>query len=306
VFARLKEGDMSFKCAPCSDRWHGVLAIVGLLALDALLVWRILARPLDGWSFVLALWLLASACAVAYLGYRTVGSFTMEYWVDRDAVTLAWGPTRQIVPMGQIKRIQRGAGQLSDRARPWHWPCSDRRRVNCANLGMLNSYATCPPARQVILVTDGESYGLSPADPDGFLRALQQRYALGLARPLQTELRRPPLWTWPLWRDRTALFLVGAGLVAVFLLFGVLSFRFPGLSSDLPLHFDVNGAPDRIAPKVGLFSLPVIGLLSWVFDLAAGIWTYRRVQRGAAYLLWGGALVVQVVAGLALYDLMRW
>ena len=69
-------------------------------------------------------------------------------------------------------------------------------------------------------------------------------------------LSRPPLWTWPLWRDRSALFLMVAGLFGMLVMFAVLCFRYPALSSDLPLHFDVTGMPDRIAPKSGLFGLP--------------------------------------------------
>ncbi len=69
-------------------------------------------------------------------------------------------------------------------------------------------------------------------------------------------------------------------------MFGMLTFRFPDLSSDLPLHFDVNGLPDRIAPKSGLFALPLIGLLAWLGNLTAGVWIYRRLQRYGAYLLW--------------------
>jgi hypothetical protein len=52
--------------------------------------------------------------------------------------------------------------------------------------------------------------------------------------------------------------------------------------------------------------LPLIGLMAWGFNLVTGIWLYQRVQQGAAYLLWGGAVVVQLVAGLALFNLMRW
>jgi len=89
-------------------------------------------------------------------------------------------------------------------------------------------------------------------------------------------------------------------------MFAVLSFLFPYLSADLPLHFDVNGLPDRIASKSGLFGLPVIGLVTWLFNTVVGIWLYRRIQRGAAYLLWGGAMVVQGITGLALFNLMRW
>jgi hypothetical protein len=298
---------MTFKPLSCSDRWYGLLAIFGLIVADAGSVWAILHRPLDGLSYLLVLWVLASILILLYIGYRTLGAFTLEYWVDRDAVTLVWGPTRQIVPVGEIQRVLVGGQEYRmPRFQPWHWPCPDRRRVACDGLGVVNSYATRPLDRQLVLVTAAESYGLSPADPKGFVSALQERYALGVARPLQTALRRPPVWTWPLWRDRVALFLIGAGLLGVLLIFGALCFRYPALSSDLPLHFDASGIPDRIVPKSGLFVLPMIGLIAWSFNLVAGIWLYRRVQQGAAYLLWGGAVIVQMVAGLGLFNLMRW
>ncbi len=297
---------MSFKPLPCTDRWHGVLALLAILAFDFLAISQVVRRAIDGLSFLLAVCVLASILLLFYIGYRSVGAFTMEYWVDRDGVTLRWGATQQVVPMGIIRRIQRGGKAGGSRRKPWHWPCPERRRCRCEGLGVVNSYASRPLDQQLILVTDGESYGISPVDPEGFLGALQERFALGVARVVPPELRRPPLWTWSLWRDRAALFLIGAGLVGVLILFGSLSVRFPNLSSDLPLHFDVAGLPDRIAPKMGLFALPTIGLLAWGANLIAGIWTYRRVQAGSAYLLWGGALVVEVIAGIALFNLMRW
>jgi hypothetical protein len=297
---------MTFKPLSRSDRWYGLLAMLGLILLDAGSVWVILHRPVDGLSFMLALWLLASLLLLVYIGYRTLGAFTLEYWVDRDAVTIVWGPARQIVPVGQIQRVLAAADCRLPRPRPWHWPCPDRRRFTCAGLGVVNSYSTRPLDQQLILVTGGESYGVSPADPGGFMKALQERYALGIGRPLQAELRRPPVWTWPLWKDRAALVLIGAGLLGVLLMFGALCFRFPELSSDLPLHFDAGGIADRIVPKSGLFVLPIIGLIAWAFNLVVGIWLYRHVQQTAAYLLWGGAVVVQFFAGLALFNLMRW
>ena len=52
--------------------------------------------------------MLGAVLVIVYLGYRTLGAFTLEYWVDRDGVTVMWGATRQIVPMGQIERIVPG------------------------------------------------------------------------------------------------------------------------------------------------------------------------------------------------------
>lgn len=299
---------MTFKPHVCEDRWHGLLAIAGLLLLDVGAVRLVADRPVDGISFVLVLWVLGSLLAAVYIGYRTLGALTLEYWVDRDAVTLVWGLSRQIVPVASIERIMIGTqAQALTRPKPWHWPCRERRRLLCdRGLDVVNAYATRPLADQVILETSAENYSLSPADPEGFVTALQSCYALGPARRLQAHIERPPIWTWPLWRDRVALALIGMGLLSVILMFGLLCFRFPYLSSDLPLHFDANGLPDRIESKSGLFALPIIGLLTWGFNLIAGIVLYRRVQRGAAYLLWGGAVIVAGIAGLALINLMRW
>lgn len=298
---------MNFKPLSSADRWHGLLLIAGLALVIVAALRLLLGRPVDGLSFVLGLVALGGVALLAYIGYRTIGAFSLRYWVDRNAVTLVWGSTRQIVPLGQIRRIVVGSPATTvTPSRLWHWPCPYRRRLISTELGVVNAYATRPLNEQVILVTAEESYGLSPRDPDKFIAALQERFALGPAREMALELQRPPAWTWPLWRDRAAIFLVSAGLLGVLMMFGVLSFRFPTISADIPLHFDVNGMPDRIASKDGLFALPVIGLVTWVFNAVTGIWLYRRVQRGAAYLLWGGALAVQGIMGLALFNLMRW
>jgi hypothetical protein len=298
---------MTFKPLYCPDRWKGLLAILGLMALDVLCLRVALARPLDGLSYLLCVLVLASLPVIGYLFYRTMGAFTLEYWVDRDGVVVVWGPMRQVVPMGQINRVQRGAVPVTaEGPRPWHWPCPDCRPVQSDQLGLVRMYATRPLGEQVLLVTPDGSYGLSPENPQAFIDALQARFRLGVARPLRAEVRRPPLWTWELWRDWRALALISAGLLGVLVMSGALAFRFPALSSDLPLHFDVNGIPDRIAPKSDLIVLPVIGLLTWIVNLAIGVWVYRRNQRQGAYLLWAGAAVVQVVIGLALLNLMRW
>lgn len=298
---------MSFKPSPYPGRWYGPLAMLALIGLDVIMLRGLLARPVDGLSFVLALSMLGTILAVVYLGYRTLGAFTLEYWVDRNAVTIVWGLTRQIVPMGQIERIvdEPGIAPLQEHA-PWHWPCPNRRRMRTEAFGTINAYGTKPLREQIVLVTPHENYGVSPADPKRFLEALQDRFALGPSRALAPELQRPPVWTWPLWRDRAALFLMGAGLVGLLIMFAALTFRYPDLSPDLPMHFDVAGLPDRISPKSELFTLPVIGLVVWVFNTAVGVWLYRHVQRGGAYLLWFGALAVQGIAGLALFNLMRW
>ena len=115
-------------------------------------------------------------------------------------------------------------------------------------------------------------------------------------------VRRPAWWSHPLWSDRLGLGLLLLGVVLNLALFAVLSWRFADLPADMPLHFDVLGQPDRIGPRSALLTLPMLGLLSWTINGLVGLWQYQR-QRLAAYLLWAGASVVQMLAWVALRGL---
>ena len=97
---------MSFKPFPTDERWYAIAVLAALLGLDGVLVLWLMDRPVDGLSFLAALAVLGSLLVFVYIGFRTFGAFTLEYWVDRDAVTLKWGLTRQIVPLPLIQRVQ--------------------------------------------------------------------------------------------------------------------------------------------------------------------------------------------------------
>jgi hypothetical protein len=64
------------------------------------------------------------------------------------------------------------------------------------------------------------------------------------------------------------------------------------------LHFDAAGLPDRFGPRSQVFILPFIGLLSLGTDLVVGLPMYLRDHMGA-YLLWSGAILVQILAWIA-------
>ena len=293
---------MTFKPLRSRQGWYGLLSCLVLLAVDALLLRFLLSMPISGTSFILALLVLLSLPLLLYLAYRTWGCFSLEYRVDRDGVTIVWGPMRRAVPMGQIERIVR-RGLPSETPRRWPWPGPYAATRSESSLGQLLSYATRPPAEQLLLVTPRMVYGISPADQERFLEALQERHLMGPARTLPTEPTWPRLWRWRFWQDRVGQGLLLAGLLLCLALFGFLAFRFPALPESVPLHFDAAGQPDRIGPRQGLFLLPLIGLLAWGINAVWGGVIYRR-QRLAAYLLWGGAIAVQVIAGLALWGLI--
>lgn len=291
---------VSFKPLRSRQGWYGLASCLGLLAVDALLLRGLLSLPISGCSFVLALLVLLSLPLLGYLAYRTWGCFSLQYQVTRDGVIIVWGPLRQPVPMGQIERIVRGGP--SQMRRWWPWPGPYAAAPGQSPLGRLLSYATRPVAEQLLLVTPDRVYGISPAEPERFLEALQERHRLGPARTLTAEPVWPRLWRWRFWQDRLGQGLLLVGLLFSLALFGLLSFRFPALPEQIPLHFNAAGQADRLGPRQGLFLLPFIGLLAWGVNALWGGVVYRH-QRLAAYLLWGGAVAVQVIAGLALWSL---
>jgi len=294
---------VTFKPLRSRQGWYGLLVGLALLAADGLLLSVVLGRPIDGPSFVLVLLILLSLPLLLYLAFRLWGCFNLRYLVDRNGVTIVWGPMRQEVALGQIERIVKG-GTVQRRLAWWPWPGLHAAVGGESDLGPYFSLATRPPAQQLLLVTPGKVYGISPAEPERFLEALQERNLLGPAHILPAEPRWPSLWSWGFWRDRLGQALLLSGVALVLALFGFLAFRFPSLPPEIPLHFDALGRPDRVGPRQGLFLLPLIGLLAWTINTAWGGLIYRR-QRLAAYLLWGGTIAVQIIAGLALASLIR-
>jgi uncharacterized membrane protein len=68
----------------------------------------------------------------------------------------------------------------------------------------------------------------------------------------------------------------------------------------LPLHFDVHGNPDRVGERSEIFVLPVIGLVINIVNIGVGLLLRRHLgMLFASYLLWSGALLMQVLLWIA-------
>ena len=294
---------MTFAPHPCPYVWRGFVAAAALLMLVIAAIGALTRLPFGGPAFLLALFALGWLAVALYLLYRTLSCLTLRYWVDRDGVTIAWLFARYVIPMEQIQRIIRGSREEM-RSPWWTWPTPYMTRWRYGAGEWWLSLATRPPPDQLLLITPYGTIGLSPRDPEGFIQALQERYRLGPARRLVPGARLPRITRWPVWRDRLGLALLLAGLLGVLILFGWLSLVYPRLPEELPLHFDAQGMPDRIGPRSGLLILPIIGLLTWAVNGGIGGLVYARQPIGA-YLLWGGTLVIQVLAGIALANLIR-
>ncbi|HBY97296.1 MAG TPA: hypothetical protein DEP84_25715 [Chloroflexi bacterium] len=102
----------------------------------------------------------------------------------------------------------------------------------------------------------------------------------------------------PLSRDRLSLLFLVLVLALNVGLFGFLWLRFNQMPVLVPMHFDTLGQADRIAPRNEIFKLPIIGLIIAGTNLILGL-LLRRTLPFATYLLWGGAVLIELLLFVA-------
>jgi hypothetical protein len=269
---------MVFKPRRSTGILVGIAVIFSLLALDALLLSYLRQIPISLVFFVFALLVILSFPLLALLGYLVYGLFNLRYQLHRDALTIVWGATQHVIPMDSIREVVRGE-DLGEEARVKgvSWPGYLVGRDQ--GIGRTLFYATEPAAGQLLVVTPSLAYSISPADADGFLDAFEIRQQMGPIQLLSYEHRQPRFLSWPLWRDRLALLLLALGLGTNLILFAYLCWRYPALG------------------RADVFRLPVIGLVALIANSSLGIFIHSR-QRVGAYLLGGGAIVIQFLSWL--------
>lgn len=296
---------MVFAAKPALARWEGVALAVWIVLFDVLLVVWALRRPIDLLQFLLFLAMALSIPVLIHLLYRTWAAFSLEYWVDRNTITLRWAHLQQVIPTQSVREIVQGAPlPVDERWSLLRWPMPFLAIASQPTAQSINLCATRPPTECIVLKTDAGVYALSPADADGFVEALQARYRLGPTQVVTPERVQRTWLTNVFADDPQGVWLLAIGLIGVLLLFAVLTISFPDLPDVLAVRYNSQGLPEEIREKSALFRLLVIGLLAWGVNAIGGIWFATQRQRIGAHMLWGGAIVVQVFLLLALVSLI--
>lgn len=280
----------------------GLMSFITLV--NAVLIGIAASQPLGIGTFAVGIAALFGFLLVGLLAYWVYGLAGSGYELDRNALVILWGPSKQVIPIGDIERVF-GGDEIRGKIRfygagwPGHWVGYGE----ITDSGDTLFYATESPRKQIFVATPGLVYGISPANREEFLASLQERLQMGPTQAVEQSSRRPSILEWGIWQDRLGLALIGAATVALVALFGLLSFYFPALPLLVPLRFCASGSPTRLAPRADLFLIPLIGLVSLLVNGALGGLLYRR-DRVASYLLWGGSLVVQLLTWSAALGLL--
>ncbi len=295
---------MVFTASADKTRWEGLLICTWILVADALLFLWALRRPIDWIKFSFIFIAALSIPLLLYWAYRTWMAFTVEYWVERNMVTVRWANERRMIPMAAIQQIiQGGVADLSGGSR-LDWPAPFVRPGRGLGLINLTMVATRPLTECLVLEADGSAYALSPADGREFVAALQRRAAMGSLGDVEPTPAKSTFMEQAFGARQAGYYLIGAGLIGVLVLVGVLMVNFPSLPDALTLQYNPDGIPIVVRSKSALFVLPIVGFVAWFVNGIGGLFMAGREQVTGAYMLWGGAIVVQICSLLALLSVI--
>jgi hypothetical protein len=281
------------------SRRRGILFLGVLLALLAsssgLFFWAALGQQAGA---DLALDLILSMLLVApvpWIIYRLYSLLQAAYALERDGLRIRWGLRAEDIPLPSIEWM-RPANELGFALR---MPLGGLLgaylgTVKVEGLGAVEFIAS--DRRTMLLVaTPSKVYVISPEDPNAFMRSFRRVIELGSLSPLASRSVRPVAFVERLWADLPVRWMLLAGFGVSLALALVVVLRIPTLRA-VSLGFDVQRRPLDPGPAESLLLLLVLGGFSYVLNLLAGVFFYRRdSSRPIAYLLWGAGVAAPLL-----------
>jgi hypothetical protein len=282
----------------------GLAIAVVLIAATVGLVVTAVVTPLSLRVFLMGIGALVTLGLALRVLYQLWGLVNASYELDRNALTINWGPVAHQIPMGSVREVFSGSKLTNLHIRPSvRWPgyfvalgratghATDGKDTPTGSIALdpILFYATAPLQDQVIVRTEGIAYAISPANLEEFLVALRERLEMGPTQEVEEHSTRPAFLEWSFWQDRWSLSMLSAALLALVLLVGVLTWRYPYLPSQIALRFTPGGEPLLIAQASRIFYFAMLGAAFVVINGLLGFLFYRR-ERPLAYFLWSGLL----------------
>jgi hypothetical protein len=282
-----------------------------------LLVGSLLALWSAGVAYVLYSFASASPVGVgAFLGYAAAAALaalavlfafwthalaTLAYAIDRNGLLITWGPTRQVVPLGDIERLVPGTAVGVPAVRGVSWLGHHVGRAEIDRVGEVMFYSTHQSPEQVLYVmTTERNYAISVEDPHAFAREIQVRQELGPTIAVSHHVERTGSAAQSFWEDRPGRLLVLGALCACLALWTYVIGRYSSLPPTIDLTFPPGARGELIAvsSREALLALPQTATALLALNVALGVLAHAH-SRVAAYVLFVVAGLAQLAIGAA-------
>jgi hypothetical protein len=154
----------------------GAVGLALLLGLDVVFLLLLPQPPLGFTNFLWGFLFALSLAPIGLLAYRTYAVWRSAYHLQADRLIIEWGTRLEIIPLRQIKETLAGRDiQVDLKPQGLWWPGCLVGRIETTDLGDLEFLATMPQDEQVLVVTEGGGFAISPEGVDEFRSALEER-----------------------------------------------------------------------------------------------------------------------------------
>jgi hypothetical protein len=250
-------------------------------------------------SGVAGIALLVLGAQFLYWGYAL---YNLRYSVDDTALSIIWGLTSVRIPVQDINRIVLAQRYGEPRLRGLSWPGCHIGRGRVARIGEVLYFSAHQTAKDLVYVsTPDATFGLSPADPRGFARAIQQAQETETVIETGTAASYRTVPEFAVFADHLALLLGGIAMLGFVLAAGYIYYRYQAIPSVFTLNFPPLTGTQRIGPRSELLQLPFTALVWLLLGYAIAIWSRPRMRTVCYAVLAGTAFVecLYLVAAVA-------
>ncbi|MFM2031818.1 MAG: hypothetical protein RLZZ297_583 [Chloroflexota bacterium] len=257
---------------------------------------------LDFFLRFLAFLVMLFCAGTAWLRFISVTS--LWYGIDRNVVFIGSLGNVEMVPLTDIVRLDFGV-------RVDGLPVPLIQGIGCYwGTGRANEHAsvlvrsTIPPSRCIFIVTNSDTYAISPAELEVFVQELEQRRHLGATKEHATEIVHGPWFNTPFWHDMSTIYLLAVACLINVIAVGVLTYAFPQLPAQVEMRFDAVGGVSELRPRHQALFLPLAAFGVTLVNLFGAL-VFFRYDKLIARMLQGASVVVQILFCVAVIMLVR-
>jgi hypothetical protein len=241
--------------------------------------------------------------AAGILVYRVAATLTLAYGVDRNGFYIFWLGNRAVVPLTQIESVESGVsmpenvGSLARSIGYYHGS------ARLPEGQLVQRFSTVPMAQALILHTPGESFAISPENPEAFVQELEQRRRIGAIQQLSTGVEVGRMFFYAFWEDQVVRAALLAAVGLSLLLVGWLAAIYPSLPAMIDLRADAAGVASSLRPRHQVLFLPLAAVAILLINTGFGLSLYSRTPVGARLLQVASALA-QILFAVAILTII--